>query len=104
MTSKQTSGIREPYGRVSSDLTRLAMLCGTTNDLQVLNDPTGNRRLLPIHVISIDHELYNSIDKTDLFMEITGTCGYNYHLTTRDIELLNYSTSEFQASYVWRKN
>lgn len=100
MTSKQTFSIREPYGRVSSDLTRLAMLCGTTNDLQVLNDPTGNRRLLPIHVISIDHELYNSIDKTCLFMEMYDlyTSGYNYHLTKDDIELLNHSTGDFQAS------
>lgn len=99
MTSKQTFSIREPYGRVSSDLLRLAMLCGTTNDLQVLNDPTGNRRMLPIHVISIDHDLYNSIDKTALLMEAYDVymSGYDYNLTQDEIELLNASTREFQA-------
>jgi predicted P-loop ATPase len=48
--SKQTLTLREPYGRVSVDLRRLAMLCGTTNDNQIINDPTGNRRILPINV------------------------------------------------------
>jgi predicted P-loop ATPase len=99
MTSKQTFSIREPYGRVSVDLQRLAMLCGTTNDLQVLNDPTGNRRLLPVHVLGIDHTLYNSIDKTALFIEIYNLykSGYNYNLTRDDIELLNSSTGDFEA-------
>jgi len=100
MTSKQTFSIREPYGRVSVDLMRLAMLCGTTNDLQVLNDPTGNRRMLPIHVLGINHDLYNSINKSELFMELYNLycSGYNYHLTKDEIKLLNQSTGEFQAS------
>lgn len=99
MTSKQTFSIREPYGRVSVDLQRLAMLCGTTNDLQILNDPTGNRRLLPVRVLSIDHDLYNSIDKTGLFIEIYNLyqSGYDYNLSKSDIELLNSSTSDFEA-------
>jgi predicted P-loop ATPase len=100
MTSKQTFSLREPYARVSVDLNRLAVLCGTSNELQVLNDPTGNRRLLPIHVLSIDHELYNSIDKIDLFIEIYNLykSGYNYQLTMEEIKLLNESTGEFEAS------
>ena len=47
LTSKQMFSIRAPYGRVSEDLTRLAVLCGTTNDFNLLDDPTGNRRILP---------------------------------------------------------
>jgi predicted P-loop ATPase len=100
LTSSQTFSIREPYGIVSVDLNRLAMLCGTTNLEGVLNDPTGNRRILPIRVLSIDFELYNSINKDDLFYEIYHR--YNndqngYLLTGDEIKTLNSSTSEFEA-------
>lgn len=100
MTSKQTFSIREPFGRVSVDLQRLACLAGTTNDTQILNDLTGNRRLLPVNVISINHELYNGIDKVDLFIEIYRLykSGYSHNLSYADIQLLNDSTSEFEVS------
>lgn len=100
MTSKQLFSIRAPYGRVSEDLQRLAMLCGTTNDKEVLSDPTGNRRILPVNVISIDHKLYNSINKDYLFFEawLEYENGYNYELTNEDIETLKNSSHEFKRS------
>ena len=99
LTSSQTFSIREPYGVVSVDLNRLAMLCGTTNIEGLLSDPTGNRRILPVRVLSIDHALYNSIDKTALFMEMYHlyNSGYNHNLTSDEIQLLNESTGEFKA-------
>ena len=99
LTSSQTFSIREPYGVVSVDLNRLAMLCGTTNIEGLLSDPTGNRRILPVKVLSIDHELYNSIDKKALFMEMYHlyNSGYNHNLTGDDIQILNDSTDEFKA-------
>jgi predicted P-loop ATPase len=99
LTSSQTFSIREPYGVVSVDLNRLAMLCGTTNIEGLLSDPTGNRRILPIKVLSIDHELYNSIDKKALFMEMYHlyNSGYSHNLSGDDIEILNKSTDEFRA-------
>ena len=69
LSSKQTFSIRKPYGRVHEDLTRYAVLCGTSNDDEVINDPTGNRRILPIMVSEIDWDAFNAIDKTDLFIE-----------------------------------
>jgi len=99
LTSSQTFSIREPYGVVSVDLNRLAMLCGTTNIEGLLSDPTGNRRILPVKVLSIDHQLYNSIDKKALFMEMYHlyNSGYNHNLTGDDIQILNDSTDEFKA-------
>jgi predicted P-loop ATPase len=99
LTSSQTFSIREPYGVVSVDLNRLAMLCGTTNIEGLLSDPTGNRRILPVKVLSIDHELYNSIDKKALFMEMYHlyNSGYNHNLSGDDIQILNASTDEFKA-------
>ena len=99
LTSSQTFSIREPYGVVSVDLNRLAMLCGTTNIEGLLSDPTGNRRILPVKVLNIDHQLYNSIDKKALFMEMYHlyNSGYNHNLSGDDIQILNASTDEFKA-------
>tara|TARA_R110000796_G_scaffold73842_1_gene165862 strand:- start:7808 stop:10051 length:2244 start_codon:yes stop_codon:yes gene_type:complete len=98
LTSKDYFTLREPYGRKNVRLKRLAVLCGTSNDELVLNDPTGNRRTVPINVISIDHELYNSIDKSDLFLEAYHAFkdGYKWQLTREDIEKLNKNTVEFE--------
>lgn len=100
LTSKHTFSIRAPYGRVSEDLKRLAALCGTTNDFNLLDDPTGNRRILPINVISINHKKYNEIDKVALFMAFYDLykSDFKWHLTHEDISQLNESTDEFQAT------
>jgi predicted P-loop ATPase len=100
MTSKQTFSIREPYGRVSVDLQRLAMLCGTTNDEEILNDPTGNRRILPVRVLDIDRELYNSVNKDLVFFEAAYLYDndFDYNLSKEDIEKLRDSGIEFKQS------
>jgi hypothetical protein len=99
LTSKASFSIRLPYGRTHRDLKRLAVLAGTTNDLGLISDPTGNRRILPINVLAIDHARYNSIDKTALFMAFYDLyqSGFNWHLSTEDILQLNENSSEFNA-------
>lgn len=99
MLSKQIFTLREPYGRHNVDLVRIAVMCGTTNHIEILTDPTGNRRFLPIHVKSINHEAYNAIDKDELFMEIYRLykSGYKWRLEAGDIELLTESSREFQS-------
>ena len=98
ITSKQIFNLREPYGRVNVDLQRLATLGGSTNDTGILNDPTGNRRLLPIFVQAIDHGFYNEIDKDKLFIQGYRLLkeGFNYNLTREEVELLNNNTDEFE--------
>jgi len=100
LTSKKWFSLREPYGRGNVDLRRLAIMCGTSNDNQLLSDPTGNRRIIPISVIgTMDFELYNSIDKTDLFIEVyhLWKSGYTADLDREHIEFLNASTQDFEA-------
>ena len=69
LTSKHTFSIRAPYARMNEDYRRLAVLCGTSNDDNLISDPTGNTRILPIDVEEIYHDTYNNIDKDELFME-----------------------------------
>ena len=90
-SSKQFFNIRKPYGRGNVTLQRLAMLCGTTNLEEILNDITGNRRNIVIDFQGYDFEAYNKVNKTLLFMEAYHLykSGYNYELSKEDILYLN---------------
>lgn len=100
LTSKQTFSLREPYGRYNVDLNRLAVLCGTTNDNEILNDPTGNRRIIPIQVSGINHAAYNLVDKTSLFMEVyhLWKSGFEWKLDKHDIAYLNKDSDHFEVT------
>ena len=45
---------RKPYGHYAEHMPHVASFCGTGNNVQFLNDPTGNRRWLPFEVESIE--------------------------------------------------
>ena len=77
LISKDVFSIRKPYGRYFEDMQRLAVLCGTTNDEKVVNDLTGNRRIIPLQVNAIDEAKYKAIDKKELFIEL-------YHMYRKD--------------------
>jgi hypothetical protein len=98
LCSAQWFNLRRPYGRMSEDFRRIAALAGTSNDLALLNDPSGNRRIIPIDVAAIDHDEYNSIDKVELWVEAFHAykAGEEYHLTSADIAYLGQNTSEFE--------
>ena len=100
LTSKEFINVREPYGRVSLDLRRLSVFCGTTNETQILNDSTGNRRQIPIHILDIDHDLYNQCDKAALWRELyyMFQAGFEYTILKEDIEKLNAATEMFKLS------
>lgn len=71
MLSAPSFTLREPYGRQNVTLKRIATLCGTCNELDVLNDPTGNRRFIVFEVTGqFDYELYNSVNKAQLFAQL----------------------------------
>jgi hypothetical protein len=100
LTSKEFINVREPYGRVSLDIRRLAVFCGTSNETQLLNDPTGNRRQIPLHILDIDHDLYNQCDKAALWRELYQMfqAGCEYTILKEDIIKLNQATEMFKLS------
>lgn len=92
LSSKQYFSIRRPYARIPEDIRRIAVLCGTSNDDDIINDPTGNRRILPLKVKSIDKEKLEQIDKDELFIELYHTwkeMGNDWMLTKHEVEWLN---------------
>lgn len=99
MLSKQSFTLREPYGKMNVDLNRLAVLCGTTNDLEILND-TMNRRLIPIEVTWIDFDKYNSINKTHLLIEAYHLykSGFDWMISGDDIKRLESGSERFHEA------
>jgi len=99
LTSKNIFSLRAPYARYNEDFKRLAILCGTSNDSNVINDPTGNTRILPVNVLSIDHELYNSVDKDEFFMELVRLyeSGFEWKLNKEDLAGLRTVSEEYEV-------
>lgn len=99
LLSKQTFSLREPYGRNNVDLERIASLCGSTNVDDILNDPTGSRRFIPIKTYFIHFDKYNAVDKLQLFMEAYHLykSGFEWELSRQDIERLYGNNEQFEA-------
>lgn len=100
LTSKQTISIRLPYGKTHIELRRLCSLGGTSNRLELLSDPYGNRRVLPINVTAVNHELYNSIDKIGLMMAFYDLykTGFHWKFKKEDIDKLNMASESFEST------
>lgn len=97
LTDKFIFTVRKPYGKAHEDLKRLALIAGTSNEKNLLSDPTGNRRIIPINVLKINFAAYNAIDKIDLLMEAFWCYdnGETGDLTHEQVAFLNKHTTGF---------
>jgi len=103
LCSRQTFDLRKPYGRGNETFRRLSVLCGTTNDRNILNDPTGNRRIIPIEIVDVNKDIYNSMDREKLILEVFhmyNEGGWNTELTRENIEMLNKTDEEYTEETV----
>jgi predicted P-loop ATPase len=77
---------RRPYEREAKTFKRRAILCGTSNEVDILKDVTGNRRILPINVEKIDYNRVLEIDKTSLIIEAYNLLqsGFEWIVRTQD--------------------
>ena len=89
--------MRVPYGTHNETFRRRAALAGTTNNNDILKDPTGNRRLIPILVESIDFEGVTSVDAVQLIMEARKLYdeGFDWKVRGDDMDFLKEVTEEF---------
>lgn len=103
LLSADSFSLRAPYGKKNADFKRLAVFCGTSNDEEILNDGTGNRRIIVFNVTEqLDFELYNSIDKEQLFAEalLEFKTGTTSAISAEDQEMMDKATFEkhYQAT------
>lgn len=88
--------IRLPYSAFYSKMKRKASLCGTSNERDVLKDVTGNRRILPINVESIDYDSMIKINTDDLWREAFNLWRSDFDwkiYSSKDIDYLSDNTS-----------
>lgn len=99
LISKQTFSLREPYGRNNVDLDRIATLCGSTNENDILHDPTGSRRFIPIRTNSINFEKYNAVNKRELWLEAYSLykSGFDWRLSKEDIDYMKPNNEQFES-------
>lgn len=78
---------RPPYGRKNITRKRLATVCGTANDRDVITESEHNRRIIPIEIDGVDHDKYNAVNKDDLFAELYTMYknGGDWNLTSTEI-------------------
>lgn len=98
-TSKQWFSLRRPYASQNEKILRIAVLGGTSNELEgILVDYTGNRRVIVIEVDDIDKEIYNSIDKKELFIEAYNLykSSFDWRITYKDIDFLNKNKERYE--------
>jgi hypothetical protein len=100
LSSKTKFSLRAAYGRNNQDYNRLAILCGTSNTLDVISDPTGNTRILPINILEIDHESYNAVNKDELFMELVRIyeSGFDWKLNKSELKDLDNVGHNFEVT------
>lgn len=87
--------IRLPYSAFYSKMKRKASLAGTSNESDVLKDVTGNRRILPINVESIDYESMIKINTDDLWREVFSLWRSDFDwkiYNSEDVDFLNENT------------
>ena len=99
LVSKNYVKYRPSYARKFVEFKRIALFAGTTNEDEILNDSTGNRRIIPIRLEGIHQQSYNGIDKTALLIDAYKNYylkNYDYSILKTDIERLNNNTKDFE--------
>jgi hypothetical protein len=96
---------RPPYGSSNITAKRLASVGGTSNDRDIINDPENNRRIIPIEIISIDYQLYNSIDKDELFADVYTHYknGFDWNFTKDDVKWFDLFAQGFETYSIERE-
>jgi len=99
LLSASSSDVRASYGKIDQKRDRIATFAATCNSLEILLDETGNRRYIPIEVLSIDKDRRDTIDLIDLLMEAYNLYrdGFDYRVLGNEIDELNIGTERFQA-------
>ncbi|MBK8501976.1 MAG: PriCT-2 domain-containing protein [Saprospiraceae bacterium] len=96
MASAENFDERRAYGRYNERFRRRAILCGTSNRIEVISDQTAaNTRIIPVEISSISHDLFNGIDKSKLLANVL----VRYHQLGEDATRLSYAESDSLQDY-----
>ena len=90
---------RRPYGHYMEHMPHVASFCGTGNNIQFLNDSSGNRRWLPFEVESIESPHDNPFDYEGIYSEAYALYlqGFRYYFTKAEEEVLKAHNEVFET-------
>ncbi|ULP74166.1 VapE domain-containing protein [Nodularia sphaerocarpa] len=94
---------RTPYDRLPHDHKRGCVFVGTTNESEVLNDPTGNRRfwIIPCSgTIPVD-DVMQMRDRIWAAANALFKAGYQYRLDDKEELRREEQNEEYQVSHPW---
>ena len=93
ISDKDYITLRRPFQRFDITVRRRAILSGTTNEIDIIDD-FDNRRILPVRFDGVDYEKMKSIDKTKLLCEAYYELlhGYDWTIIGDDKEYLRQNT------------
>lgn len=106
LTSKKTFDLRAPFARTNETFRRVAIIAVTSNQVDIMNDHTGNTRLLPVEIVDrIDFDLLESIDKKALFVEAWREFEENeldrpWELSDEEHDSLTKHSEEYEVSNI----
>lgn len=90
---------RRAYGHHKEHRKHIASFCGTGNNIQFLNDPSGNRRWLPFEVEEIDSPLEHPFDYAGIYAQAYALCksGFRYWFDQEEIREVNRQNARFEV-------
>ena len=90
---------RPVYGRHHEHRPHIASFCGTGNNTQFLNDPTGTRRWVPFEVESIDSPRDHPFDYEGIYSQAYALYnqGFEFWLSPAETEWLMKHNSTFET-------
>ena len=90
---------RAAYAHFHEHRKHIASFCGTGNNAQFLNDPTGNRRWLPFEIRSIDSPRDNPFDYEGIYSQAYALYrqGFRYWFTQDEIVALAEHNRQFET-------
>jgi hypothetical protein len=96
LTSTAKFSIRAPYGYENQDYYRIASLIGSSNDMQILSDTTGNRRFWIIEIEKADFD--HNIDMYQLWAQVKFLYekGEQHWLNSEELKLQSKSVEQYE--------
>ena len=93
---------RKPYGHYPEHMPHVASFCGTGNNVQFLNDPTGNRRWLPFEVESIEDPRENPFNYDGIYGQAYALFrqGYRHYFTKAEEAVLKEHNKAFETPQI----
>ena len=90
---------RKPYGRYPEHMAHVASFCGTGNNVQFLNDDTGNRRWLPFLVDRISNPYENPLHYEGIYAQAYALYrqGFRFYFTKAEEEALKVHNKTFET-------